>query len=104
MIAELCRQLIHGPATLAELARWMQVPRRTVEQTVQEARLAGVAIISDGNGVHLAADATEAAACDAALRRRAITQLLTARAMRRAAKRMAQEEAQIEQPSLWDAA
>lgn len=101
MIPELCRVLTRGPATLSELARWMQVPRRTVEQTVQEARLAGVAIISDGNGVHLAADATEAAQCAAALRRRAITQLLTARAMRNAARRMTLEEADVQQPSLW---
>lgn len=93
--------LANLPATIAELATWLHVPRRTIEAAIQDARLAGVPIVSDSNGVHLAADATEAATCADALRRRAISQLLTARALRQTARRMALDEAHVEQPSLW---
>lgn len=93
--------LASEPKTKRELAIASGYSTRDVELLIQGARLDGVPICSDSRGYFLAADATEAAQCAAALRRRAITQLLTARAMRRAARRMAAEEAHVEQPSLW---
>ena len=95
------RYLGTEPTTLTELAARMHVPRREAERFVQEARLAGVPLVSDGDGVRLARDATEAAQCAARLRRRAITQLLTARALRRAAQRMTLAEGDFEQTAIW---
>lgn len=89
------------PVTLSELARRMRVPRRDAERAVQEWRLAGVAVVSDANGVRLAASASEVAECAAALRRRAINQLLTARALRRTAAQMTMAEGEFEAIPLW---
>lgn len=89
------------PLTLHELARSMHAPRRDAERLVQELRLAGVPLVSDGNGIRLARDAAEAAACAAALRRRAISQLLTARALRRTAAKMREAEMAVDRPTLW---
>ena len=61
---------------------------RRIQAATQEARLAGWPIVSDGDGVRLATDPGEVAACAEALRRRAISQFLTARALRRTAERM----------------
>ena len=89
------------PATIAELAQWLRVPRRDIEKAIQEARLAGVPLVTDADGVRLAKDAAEAADCAARLRSRAISQLLTSRALRKTARRMREAEAQ--QPTLWAA-
>lgn len=61
---------------------------RRVQAAIQEARLAGWPLVSDGEGVRLSFDPGEVAACAVALRRRAVTQWLTARALRRTAERM----------------
>ena len=61
---------------------------RRVQAACQEARLAGWPIVSDGDGVRLETDPAAVAACALALRRRAITQCVTARALRRTAARM----------------
>ena len=87
-------------STLASGERWTQrdlalaalglAPQaiRRIQAATQEARLAGWPIVSDGDGVRLSTDPGEVAACAAALRRRAVTQWLTARALRRTADRM----------------
>lgn len=72
---------------LAALGLAPQALRR-VQAAIQEARLAGWPIVSDGEGVRLSFDPGEVAACAVALRRRAVTQWLTARALRRTAERM----------------
>jgi hypothetical protein len=61
---------------------------RRVQAACQEARLAGWPIVSSDTGVRLETIPAAVAECAAALRRRAITQLLTARALRRTAARM----------------
>ncbi len=61
---------------------------RRVQAAICEARLAGWPIVSDGEGVRLSSDPGEVAACAVALRRRAVTQWRTARALRRTAERM----------------
>jgi len=53
-----------------------------VEAAIQAARLGGAPICSTGDGYWLGTPA-EVAACAARLRSRAITQMLTARALRR---------------------
>ena len=85
-------ELRTGPATIAELAGWTSLPRRDVEAAIQELRLAGVPICSDATGVRIARDADELARSNAALRRRAMTQLLTLRAQRRAERRLRDAE------------
>ena len=89
------------PVTLAELARATGETRRSVERAVQALRLAGHPIVTDGSGVRLAHDAGDALTCADRLRHRAIVQLLTARALRRAGQRMAATEAVREHRTLW---
>jgi hypothetical protein len=72
---------------LAALGLAPQAVRR-VQAAIQEARLAGWPIVSDGDGVRLETDPAAVLACAAALRRRAVTQWLTARALRRTGERM----------------
>jgi hypothetical protein len=86
--------------TIGELAETLNLPRRVIEEAVQQARLERVPILSGSEGVWIAASAQEALEGAEALRRRAITQLVTARALRAAGRRMAA----IRQPSLWDEA
>lgn len=90
----------HGSANArrkTDLARSVGWSTREVELAIQAARLDGHAICSDERGYWFGT-ASEVQACADRLRRRAGNQLLTARAMRRAAKRL---EAP---PTLWDAA
>ena len=61
---------------------------RRVQAACQEARLAGWPIVSDGDGMRLEDDPAAVAMCALALRRRALTQCVTARARRRTAARM----------------
>jgi len=74
--------------TIGELAESLSLPRRVIEEAVQQSRLDGIPIVSGSEGLWIAASATEAREASEALRRRAITQLLTARALRRSAERM----------------
>ena len=88
------------PMTYSELAEQMGVTHREAMHAVQAARLAGVAIVSGPRGLWIASTSQEALEAAQALRRRAITQLVTARALRAAGKRMAA----IRQPTLWEEA
>ena len=74
--------------TIGELAEALNVPRRTIEEAVQSARLDGVPIVSGSEGLWLAQTPQEAHEAALALRRRAIHQLVTARALRRAGDAM----------------
>src|SRR5687767_4953880 len=80
--------------TIGDVAYLSAFPRREVEACVQEARLAGYPICSSSKGLWRAQDAQEAASMGERLRICAIHQLLTARAMRRSARRMAAAEAE----------
>jgi hypothetical protein len=71
------------------LASTLDLDVRTVQRALQELRLGGSPIVSDGDGVRLATDPAEVRACAKALQRRAVHQMLTARAMRHTAVRMA---------------
>ena len=95
------RLLTNAGAFQADIASACDLPLRSVQEILQGLRLAGHPIISDSKGVRLARTADEALACAVALRRRAINQLLTARAMRHTARRMADEEARQHNLTLW---
>ena len=86
--------------TIGELAETLNVPRRAIEESIQAARLDHVPIVSGSEGVWIASSAQEALEAAQALRRRAITQLITARALRHAGRRMAA----VRQATLWEAA
>lgn len=68
--------------TIGELAEALNLPRRSIEEAVQAARLEGVPIVSGSEGLWIASSSHEARSAALALRRRAITQLVTARALR----------------------
>lgn len=63
---------------------------RRVQSATQELRLAGWPIVSDGDGQRMENDPAVVRECAADLRRRAITILLTSRALRRTAEQMAE--------------
>jgi Mn-dependent DtxR family transcriptional regulator len=77
-----------GAVTIGQLAESLNVPRRQVEQAVEQLRRDGKGIITGSFGVYLSLDPRECERAAEALRRRAITILLGARALRRTARRM----------------
>jgi hypothetical protein len=91
------------PITLRDLADFTgpSFRRRDVEMACQELRLAGQPIVSTSDGVRLGT-ADEALACAAALRKRAITQLVTSRALRVTARRMKEAEDSRTSQTFWD--
>lgn len=77
--------LTREPQTKRVLAEKLGWTTRDVELAIQQARLDGAPICSTTDGYWLGTP-EEVAACARRLRHRAITQLLTARALRRAAQ------------------
>lgn len=75
--------------TISQIAEDMEVSRRAVEQAIETLRLTGSPIISCAQGIYLSTDAQELDAAVDALRRRAIHQLVGARALRATARRFA---------------
>jgi fermentation-respiration switch protein FrsA (DUF1100 family) len=71
---------------------------RRVQAATQELRLARWPVVTDDAGTHFGTDAAEVAACALALRRRAMRQMVTARALREAAQFM------VEPRTLWEVA
>jgi biotin operon repressor len=72
--------------TIGSLAEVMEVSRRTVEKAVEELRRTGAPVCTGSDGVWLSNDADELEAQVEALRRRAIHQMVGARALRRTAR------------------
>lgn len=91
---------IQTAVTMRDLSAWTNLPRRTVESAVQTLRLEGFPVCTSTGepvaGVYLASTPDELRACYEALRRRALTQLVTARALRRSLRAMES----VDQPSL----
>lgn len=77
--------------TLSELAERLRVPRRSIEEAVQEARLSGVPICTGSEGAWIAQDASEARSMADRLRSRAIHQMETARALEKWADEQEQQ-------------
>ena len=89
--------------TYGELSERTGMVRRELEEAVRLARLDGEPIIS-GRGLWLAESAAEALVMADRLRERALNQLLTSRALRETAHRMADAEKHVQQISWLDAA
>lgn len=87
--------LRYSPLTKKALAEAAGVSTREVEALIQQYRLEGWPILSDSDGYRLSNDPAEVLACSQRLRRRAIHQLLTSRALRRTARRMAAPQIEL---------
>ena len=74
--------------TLGELAEAMGAPRRELEKATEQLRRDGRPVCSGSDGIWLTTDAAELEAQVAALRRRAVHQLVTVRSLRATARRM----------------
>jgi len=94
----------NASVTQADMAFVLGLTIRQVQSACEELRRAGHAVLSSGNGIKLAQTADEALLCAAALRRRAITQWVNARALRRTALRMRTAEDAAASLTLWKVA
>lgn len=77
--------ILDGPCTIDELTRSLRLPRRAVERGIQSLRLQGNPIGSDDRGVWVAHTRSQGIVAYRALRARALNQLQTAQAVKRAA-------------------
>ena len=91
----------NASVTQSDMAFVLGLTIRQVQSACEELRRAGHPIISDRNGVRLAASAEEAQRCADALRRRLVSQYLTMRALRRTARRMRTAEDAAASLTLW---
>ena len=93
--------LANASVTQADMAFVLGLTIRQVQSACEELRRAGHPVLSSGHGIRLARTSDEALACAAGLRRRAITQWVTARALRRTGLRMRTAEDAAESLTLW---
>jgi hypothetical protein len=90
-----------------DLAGALGMPRRTVERSIEELRLAGAPLISSSGkpaGIRFSRDPSELRACVDRLRQRAANQFVTARRLRDTADQLAAERVArgpVEQTALW---
>jgi biotin operon repressor len=96
------RLLTNADTTQADMAFVLGLSIRQVQSALQQLRLAGHPILSNGDGIRLAQTADEALACAAALRKRALHQWVTARALRRTGRAMRVREDAAARATLWD--
>lgn len=82
--------------TIGELSESLDLPRRVIEEAVQQARLNGVPVISGSEGLWIAQNGQEALSMADRLQRRLVAQYLTVRAMRETGRRMQRAEQSIE--------
>ena len=90
--------------TLDALAAALELPRRAVEEAVQELRLAGNPIATGQHGVRLARTADELAESNRSLHHRLRAQYSTLRAQRKAEWVLRRGEAKRPQWPAWDVA
>jgi biotin operon repressor len=93
--------LTNASLTQPDMAFVLGLSIRQVQSACEELRRAGHPVLSSGDGIRLAQTSDEALACAAALRRRAITQWVTARALRRTGLRMRTAEDAAASLTLW---
>lgn len=89
------------PVTYAELCDELRCSRRLIEQAVQDLRLRGEPICTDSRGAWVASSSAEVFDQYRRLRRRYISQAVTARRLRATAAAMQRRE--LAQMSLWAA-
>lgn len=89
------------PMTIEELRVALRVPRRLVEEAVENLRLSGEPIVGGNDGLRLATDPDELAAYVEARRRRAVTIYLGTRALRKKVSRMREARDSEASLTLW---
>lgn len=92
-----------GVMTIDDVAERFREPRRAVEACIQQARLEGHPVVTDG-GLRVARTSEEAFTVYRALRRRSMTQVRTAWAVRSAAMLMERGERAARRRALQEAA
>jgi predicted DNA-binding transcriptional regulator YafY len=104
--ARVLRLLANASATQRDLAAALDLSVREVQEAILDLRLAGHPIIghADKRGMRLSDAADEVLACAISLRRRALTQFVTSRALRRTARRMQAADDAAARLTLWGAA
>lgn len=90
--------------TIGTLAHRAGVPRRDIEEAVQQARLDGAPIVTGDQGIAIATSAAQMLDQYRRLRSRYVHQAVTARAVLRTAKRMKAAEDAAARLTLWEAA
>ena len=95
------RLLSFASVTQADMAFVLGLSIRAVQAACEELRRTGYPVLSSGDGVKLAQTSEEALLCATALRKRAITQLVTSRALRVTARRMQTAEDAAASLTLW---
>ena len=90
-----------NPIFQADMAYVLGLSIRAVQAACEELRRTGYPVLSSGDGVRLGETAKETLAGSASLRKRAITQWTTARALRRTGLRMQTAEDAAERLTLW---
>lgn len=95
------RLLTNASVTQADMAYVLGLPIRSIQAACEELRRTGHPVLSSGDGMRLGT-AEEALTCATALRKRAITQLVTSRALRRTARAMRVREDAAARATLWD--
>ena len=93
--------LTNASTTQPDMAFVLGLPIRVIQESIQELRLAGHPILSSSDGVRIARTSEEALFCAASLRKRAVRQFLTARALRRTGLRMKVAEDNLARLTLW---
>ena len=101
--AERVLRLLHNASVKQpDMAFALGLSIRQVQAACEELRRTGHPITSSSDGIRLAQSAEEALSCATALRRRAVTQLVTARALRQTARAMRVREDAAARATLWD--
>lgn len=85
------------------VAQWAGLSRRETEGAIEALRLEGEPIVGGNEGVRLTRDASEVREYVKSRRRRLFHVALGTRALLRTARRLDDEQAQIERPGFWSA-
>lgn len=86
-------RLLRIETTIADLATLLEIPRRSVEETVENLRLRGEPIVAGKSGLRLTEDPAELSAYVEARRRRLVTVYRGTRALRTTLRRMQERDA-----------
>ena len=89
---------INGPAKLDRLSQVLSLPRRECERAVESLRRMGNPLGSGDEGIYLCHTREEGMEAFKRLRARYMNQALTAKAVRKAARRLPSEQAEL---TLW---
>jgi len=86
------------------VAQWAGLTRRDTEAAIEELRLEGHPIVGGNDGVRVTRDPREVREYVKSRRRRLFHVALGTRALLRTARRLEDEQQQIERPGFWPAA